>query len=389
MKLFHLSDLHLGKRVYEFSMIGDQRYILKQILDAAEREKPDAALIAGDVYDKTVPPAEAVELFDEFLVALAEKGIEVFVISGNHDSAERIAFGSRLMDRSGVHIAQAYDGQIQRRTLEDAYGPVNIYMLPFLRPADARRFFSESEIVTYNDALKTAVRALGPDKNERNVLLAHQFVTGASRSESEDISVGGIDNVDASVFDDFDYVALGHIHSPQSILRETLRYCGTPLKYSFSEAGQEKSVTVVEIGEKSGGGGAEPAGCVTVRALPLIPEHDLIEIRGSFEELTERSFYDGSGYDTCYLHITLTDEDEIPDAVGRLRLIYPLLMKLDYDNTRTRRHSVIDVDESTEERSPAELFEELFYKQNNREMSENQKNILDSLIEKIWGGEES
>ena len=416
MKLFHLSDLHLGKRVYEFSMIDDQKFILNQILDAAAREKPDAVLISGDIYDKSVPPAEAVELFDGFLTELAENNTDVFVISGNHDSAGRIAFGSRLMERSGVHIARAYDGQVQCCAMEDPLGPVRIYLLPFLRPADVRRFFPDDEIVTYNDALRTAVRAIAPDKNERNVLLAHQFVTGASRSESEDISVGGIDNVDVSVFDDFDYVALGHIHSPQNIRRGTLRYCGTPLKYSFSEAGQVKSITVVELGEKSGrrkasggaavcdeaadcsearersvngDGGVEQDGCVSVRTLPLVPEHDLIEIRGSFEELTERSYYQERGYDACYLHITLTDEDEIPDAVGRLRIIYPLLMKLDYDNARTRRSAVIDVDERTEDQLPGELFEELFTKQNNREMSQNQKKILDSLIEKIWDGDES
>ena len=284
MKLLHLSDLHLGKRVNEFSMLEDQKYILSEIIQIVEKEAPDAVLIAGDVYDKSVPPAEAVELFDDFLVRLSRLGTQVFVISGNHDSPERVAFGGRLMDPSGIHMSPVYSGQVQPVPLTDAFGTVNIYMLPFVKPIHVRRFFPEAETGTYTDALRTAVEQMSVDPAARNVLITHQFVTGAWRSESEDISVGGTDNVDASVFDAFDYVALGHIHGPQHVGRETMRYCGTPLKYSFSEAGHQKSVTAVELGEK---------GSVQVRAIPLTPRRDMREIRGTYLELTAKSYYDG------------------------------------------------------------------------------------------------
>ena len=228
MKLLHLSDLHLGKRVKDFSMLEDQQYILAEILRIAGEEAPDAVLIAGDVYDKSVPPAEAVELFDDFLVRLSRLNTQVFVISGNHDSPERVAFGGRLMDSSGIHLSPVYSGQVQPLSLTDPFGTVDFYMLPFLKPAHVRRFFPDSEISSYTDALRTAIGQMPVDPSRRNVLITHQFVTGAQRSDSEDISVGGTDNVDASVFDAFDYVALGHIHGPQHVGRETVRYCGTP-----------------------------------------------------------------------------------------------------------------------------------------------------------------
>ena len=234
MKLIHLSDLHLGKRVNEFSMLEDQQYILTEILHIIDEEQPDGVLIAGDVYDKTVPSAEAVALLDDFLVRLAKRDLQIFLISGNHDSPERMAFGGRLMEGSGVHLAPVYDGRVRPIPMTDAYGTVNFYLLPFVKPAHVRRCFPEREITTYTDALAAAIEAMGVDTNGRNVLLTHQFVTGAARCDSEELSVGGTDNVDVSVFDPFDYVALGHIHGPQRVGRDTVRYCGTPLKYSFS-----------------------------------------------------------------------------------------------------------------------------------------------------------
>ncbi len=282
MKLIHLSDLHLGKRVNEFSMLEDQRYILGEILKIIDQEQPQGVLIAGDVYDKSVPPTEAVALLDDFLAALAGRAVPVFLISGNHDSPERIAFGGRLMARSGVHLAPVYHGRVEPITLTDAHGPVNLYLLPFLKPTHVRRFFPEREISTYTDALATAIEAMEVDPTVRNVLVTHQFVTGAARCDSEEISVGGSDNVDVSVFDPFDYVALGHIHGPQQVGRKGVRYCGTPLKYSFSEASHKKSVTVVELEEK---------GNLTVRTVPLVPQRDLVELRGTYEELTFRGFY--------------------------------------------------------------------------------------------------
>ena len=374
MKLIHLSDLHLGKRVNEFSMLEDQQYILTEILQIIDREKPDGVMIAGDVYDKSVPSADAVALLDDFLVRLAKRDLQVFLISGNHDSPERMAFGGRLMAQSGVHLAPVYDGKVSPITLTDNYGPVNLYLLPFLKPAHVRRCFPEREILTYTDALAAAIEAMGVDPAQRNVLVTHQFVTGAARCDSEEISVGGTDNVDVSVFEPFDYVALGHIHGPQQVGRETVRYCGTPLKYSFSEAKHQKSVTVVELGEK---------GAVSVRTVPLTPMRDLAELRGTYEELTFRGFYQGTSYPRDYVHITLTDEEDIPDAVSKLRIIYPNLMKLDYDNKRTRAGIVLERAED-QQRSPLELLEEFYEKQNGQPMGEEQRAFAKNLMERIW-----
>ena len=383
MKLIHLSDLHLGKRVNEFSMLEDQAWILKSILNAIDGEQPDAVLIAGDIYDKSVPSAEAVELFDDFLVRLAGKRfrgrqLQVFVISGNHDSPERLAFGGRLMDASGVHLSPVYRGHVEPFTLTDEFGAVKLYMLPFVKPAHVRRFFPDAEIESYTDALRTAVEDMEIDRSARNVLMAHQFVTGAERSDSEDVSVGGLDNVDAAVFEGFDYVALGHIHGPQNIGSERIRYCGTPLKYSFSEAAHRKSVTVAELGEK---------GRLRVRTLPLTPKRDLIELRGSYEELMSRSFYENTGYRDDYVRITLTDEDDIPEAMARLRVVYRNLMKLGYDNARTRHAARIEGAADAEKRTPLEIFGELYEKQNGERPNERQEALLTKLIGAIWEGD--
>ena len=378
MKLIHLSDLHLGKRVNEFSMIDDQRHVLDQILRVIDAERPDAVLIAGDVYDKPVPTAEAVALLDWFLVELSGRQLQVFVISGNHDSAERMAFGGRLMEQSGVHLAPVYDGTVARWTLTDEHGPVHLYLLPFVKPVHVRRCFPEREIETYTDAVAAAVEAMDVDPAARNVLVTHQFVTGAARCESEEVSVGGADNVDASVFDGFDYVALGHLHGPQTVGRETVRYCGTPLKYSFSEAHHKKSVTVVELGEK---------GTVTVRTVPLTPRRDLAELRGAYEEVTRRDFYEGNGYQDSYVHITLTDEEDVPDALGKLRLIYPYLMKLDYDNQRTHATGVGDEGGDLQRKSPMELLEEFYAMQNGQPMGQEQRQFARQLMERIWEGD--
>ncbi len=380
MKLIHLSDLHLGKRVNEFSMLEDQQYILTEILQIIDREAPDAVLIAGDVYDKSVPSTEAVGLLDEFLVDLSRRELQVFVISGNHDSPERMAFGGRLMERSGVHLAPVYDGKVRPFALSDEYGLVKVYLLPFVKPSHVRRCFPDREIASYTDALSVAIEAMEVDEAERNVLVTHQFVTGAARCDSEEISVGGTDNVDAAVFAPFDYVALGHIHGPQQVGRETVRYCGTPLKYSFSEAGQQKSVTVVELGEK---------GSVAVRMVPLTPLRDLAELRGTYQELTFRGFYEGTSYQRDYVHITLTDEEDIPDAVSKLRIIYPNLMKLDYDNKRTQAGIVLEGAEDAQRRSPLELLEEFYEKQNGQPMGQEQRSFARAWMERIWEEDEA
>ncbi len=383
MKLIHLSDLHLGKRVNEFSMIDDQKYILDEILKIIDGEHPDGVILAGDIYDKPVPSAEAVQLFDRFLCDLAERELQVLAISGNHDSAERMAFGAKLMDASGIHMSPVYGGMTEPVILTDEHGPVYFWMLPFLKPAHVRRFYPDAEIESYTDAMKAAVDAMDVDCSHRNVLITHQFVAGAGRSESEELSVGGSDNVDGSVFEGFDYVALGHIHRPQNMESERIRYCGTPLKYSFSEAGHEKSVTVVELGEKSGEGAC---GDLQVHTIPLTPKHDLREIRGTYMELTSRDYYLGTRTDD-YLHITLTDEEDVPDAVGKLRIIYPNLMKLDYDNARTRASQSLTLADDVEHRSPLDLFGEFYQMQNNQEMSSQQCELMSQLIEKIWEGD--
>lgn len=379
MKLIHLSDIHLGKRVNEFSMLEDQAHILKKILAVVDEEKPDGVLIAGDVYDKSVPSTEAVQLFDDFLVRLAERKLPVFIISGNHDSPERLSFANRLIDAVGIHLAPVYNGVVEPITLSDEYGPVNVYMLPFIKPAHVRGFFPDTEITGYSDAVAAAIGCMNIDKTQRNVLITHQFVTGAQRSDSEELSVGGTDNIGAEVFCDFDYVALGHIHGPQNMDSGRIRYCGSPLKYSFSEAAQQKSVTVAELKEK---------GTLEIHTVPLIPRRDMVELKGSYQQLTLRKFYENTTYQEDYTHITLTDEEDIPDAVAKLRTVYHNLMKLDYDNTRTRHSAAISGAENVETRSPIDLFAEFYELQNGLPMSAEQTELVASLIEKIWEGEE-
>ncbi len=374
MKLIHLSDLHLGKRVNEFSMIEDQAYILKKILGIVRDEEPDGVLIAGDVYDKSIPSVEAVGLFDDFLRHLARQRVQVFIISGNHDSPERLAFGAELIQLSGIHIAPAYSGRVEPVSLKDDYGAVHIYMLPFIKPIHVRSVFPEEKVESYTDAVRGAISHMDIQESERNILVTHQFVTGAQRSESEDISVGGSDNVDVSVFDSFDYVALGHIHGPQSVGRESARYCGTPLKYSFSEANHHKSVTILELKEK---------GSLEIRTVELSPLRDMRELRGTYEELTNRKNYEGTRTDD-YIRITLTDEEDVVDAMGKLRVIYPNLMKLDYDNRRTRENRELTGGEAEESRTPLELIMDFYEQQNNQPMSGKQAALVSELMEKIW-----
>lgn len=374
MKFLHLADLHLGKRVNGFSMLEDQAHILRQILAILDDEQPDGVLIAGDVYDKSVPSVEAVGLLDGFLTELRARGVPVLLISGNHDSPERLAFGGRVMDSCGIHISPVYDGALAPVTLHDEFGPVHVWLLPFVKPAHVRRWFPDADIESYTDAVAEAVAHMDIDTAARNVLVTHQFVTGGTRSGSEELSVGGTDNVDSGVFAPFDYVALGHLHGAQHIGRETIRYAGSPLKYSFSEARQHKSVTVVTLGEK---------GDVQVRTVALTPLRELREIRGSYDELTARSFYEHTTYRSDYLHLILTDEQDVFDAMSRLRTIYPYLMTLDYDNARTRAAGGMSVPAETERRTPLELFEALYKRQNHQPMSEVQREYIAQLMEQI------
>lgn len=375
MKIIHLADLHIGKRVNEFSMIDDQKYILNQILEIINKEKPDAVIIAGDVYDKQVPSIEAVELLDSFISDISKRKTTTFIISGNHDSAERLAFGSSLMAMGKIYISPVYNGKISKYTLKDDFGSANFYLLPFVKPSHVKRFFPDEKIESYTDAIKVVIDNLKLDTSEINILIAHQFVTGASRTESEEISVGGLDNVEASVFEDFDYVALGHIHRPQKIGTERICYCGTPLKYSFSEVNDTKSVSIIEINSKED---------FNLRMIPLIPKRDMRKIRGTYEELTTKNSYENTNTDD-YIHVTLTDEFNVADAIQKLRVIYKNIMKLEYDNMRTRESRKINLDDMViENKNPLEIFSEFYKLQNNKEMNDEQKEIIKKIMEEVW-----
>lgn len=414
MKFLHISDLHIGKRINEFSMLEDQKYILDKILTIAEREQAEGVLLAGDIYDKTVPSAEAVQVFDRFLTGLAKRKIKVFAVSGNHDSPERIAFGAELMKGKGVYLSPVYDGRVAKVALEDTYGKLYVHLFPFVKPATVRHGLEVQQTLqrersngtepslqqersngaepslqrersngaepsklpeSYNEAVRAVVERMEVDADQRNILVAHQFVTGASRCESEETAVGGLDNVDADLFDAFDYVALGHIHSPQHVGRDTLRYCGTPLKYSFSEAEQEKSVTVVELREK---------GQVELRQIPLTPLRDMRRIRGTYMEVMDRNFYQGTNRED-YVQITLTDEEDVPDGLQRLRKVYPNLMRLVYDNARTRQSREVGAAEELERKSELELFSDFYVLQNNQTMSAKQTELVRQLIQESMG----
>lgn len=375
MKFMHLSDLHLGKRVNEFSMLEDQVYILNKIVNIIDLEKPAAIILAGDIYDKPIPPAEAVELFDDFLYKLSQRNLKVFIISGNHDSAERIAFGARLFDKTGIYMSPVYTGNINPIEISDDFGKINIYMLPFIKPAHVRKYFSDKEISSYTDAVSTVIENMHLDTGIRNILVTHQFVTGASRTESEDISVGGSDNVNAEVFRDFDYVALGHIHRSQSCGSEYIRYSGTPLKYSFSESKDTKSITVIDIMEK---------GNIKFDFIPLTPLRDMVEIKGTYEDLMLKSFYENTTYPNDYVHITLTNENDILDAITKLRVVYKNIMKLDYDNQRTRSSSEINLINDMESKSPLELFDIFYESRNGQPLNNEQREFMENIIEDIW-----
>ena len=373
MKIMHLSDLHLGKRLNGFPLLYDQKYILHEIVSVAEEENPDCIIIAGDVYDRSTPSADAVALFDEFLTILAEHDFPVMVISGNHDSPERIAYGNKMMQKSKIYLSPVYNGFVKPVVLNDDFGEVCFYLLPFVRPSSVRKFFPDVQIDSYTDAVRTAVNAMNIDKDKRNILVAHQFVTGAQRSESEEIYVGNLENVSADVFEDFDYTALGHIHRPQNIGSEKIRYCGTPLKYSFSEVDHEKSVTIVEIGEKN-----SP---LKIKTRSLHPLFDMKEVRGKFEDIMHIPATKD------YMRVILTDEEMIINAVESLRFRFDNLMSVSYDNSRTNAVPDFSVPAKISDSTPQDLFS-LFYRElNGKDMSDEQQNIVKDLINEIWGYE--
>lgn len=375
MKLLHLSDLHLGIRLCGYSMIEDQEYILNHILSLCERERPDAVLIAGDVYDRPLPPIEAISLFGKFLSALYRMNIETFVIGGNHDSTERLSFASDLIENTRIHIVPPYEGQLTAYTLRDVYGEVDVHLLPFSHLSELRRYFPDQKIGSMQDAYIAILASEPLSSDRRHVLVCHPFVAGGLPSESEEISVGGLDVVGASVFSGYDYVALGHLHTPQSI-GGNLRYCGTPLPYSFSECQDKKSVTIVTLGEK---------GNVKIEEHPLLPMRPLLDLRGSFSEICNADFA-ATVQSDAYLRITLTDEQDVPEALSRLRVHYPHICRLRYDNTRTQANAEISVPTAAREASPMLLFSELYQLQNNSTLTPKQTEVLAEAIAEIWGG---
>lgn len=397
MKLLHIADLHIGKRVNEFSMLEDQKYILQAILRLVDEVKPAGVLIAGDVYDKSVPAGEAVEVLDDFLTELTARQAPIFMVSGNHDSPERLDFGSRIMAKNGVHIVGTFDGSLKKTTLQDEYGPLHIFLLPFIKPAMVQPHFADLNIDSYEDAARVVIQAAGINSGERNILVAHQFITNGlirpERSDSETVAVGGLDNIDASVFEPFDYVALGHLHGPQSIGREPIRYAGSPLKYSFSEVRQQKSVTLIEFAQK---------GTIDIQTLSLTALRDMREIKGPLAELlhagasADTSLRDAAGTSVeeaiqgvCqdYIRAILTDEDEIFDAIGQLRQVYPNIMRLDFANSRSRQAADSQTAASGDvaRKSPLELFAEFYFKQNNCELNEEQRRIMEEILEQSGG----
>ncbi len=372
MKILHTADLHIGKSVNGFSMIEDQKHILNEILRIIAEERPSALVVAGDVYDKPLPSAEAVTLFDNFLSALT---VPAFIVSGNHDSSERLAFGGRLMSPAGIHISPVYSGKIEPVIIEAEGEKAAFWLVPFLKPAVVRRRLEREELSTYAEAMEAVLDTLDINGELINIGVLHQFFTGAEKSGSEEISVGGLDDIPRSLLSCFDYAALGHIHRPQRV-GENAAYSGSVLKYSFSEADGEKSVRLVDVSK----------GGVKYTEIPLAPLRDMRIIKGKYDSLLLRESYENTNT-ADYIRAVLTDEDEIPDAIGRMRAVYPNIMEIIYDNTRTRENRSAAVS-AREGQYPAEIFAELFELQNNREMTELQQKILSEEIERIWEGEE-
>lgn len=356
MRFLHLADLHIGKSLGEFHLIEDQKYILDQILGIARDCSADGVLIAGDVYDRPVPSEEAVKVFDHFIRSLADMGVQVFVISGNHDSDERLNFGSSLFEAKGVYICGKYNGSLYRREFEDEYGKIDVFLLPFVKASQVRHFFPDKKINSYEEAVRAILEETKMDPDRRNLLVAHQFVAGKERdpllagSESPGVKqVGLVERIGAGCFDGFDYVALGHIHSPQQVGREGIRYGGSPLKYSLSEAGSRKSVSVVTLEEK---------GSLDIRPVQLNPLRDLRHLKGTMRQLLDRAKPDASERDLIYA--TLTEEEPIDDVMGIFRQYYPNTVRIDYDNARTRELEQGEVPAAAEKQTFSELIGDFY-----------------------------
>lgn len=374
MKFIHLGDLHIGKRVNEFNMLEDQKFILEQVLSIIDEHKVEGALIAGDVYDKTVPTVEAVKVFDWFLTELYRRNLEVYMISGNHDSAERLAFGNRLLAEEGIYVSEAFDGEIRSVSSNASGGLVRVFMMPFIKPISVRKYFENEEIVSYDDAVKAVIDSIDLDKSKVNIILAHQFVAGAARSESEETAIGGVDSISVDNFKGFDYVALGHLHGPQKLGRDTVRYAGSPLKYSFSEVNHNKSVPIIEVSDN---------GELGVTLVALKPFRDMRVITGTYDQVMAFDFYKDTNVDD-YIKVVLTDEEPIHEVLSKLRSVYPNIMTLEFDNARTKKSMEVKAFEEVEQETPYNLISKFYEMRNNQEMSDKQAEICNKLIEEIW-----
>ena len=374
MKFAHLADLHIGKRLYEYSLVENQKDILNKIVELVKANCVDGVVISGDIYDKSVPPVDAVEIMDDFLSALSSLEIFIIIIGGNHDSVARLSFASKILEKNNVYISPVFNGNVEKIEMTDKFGRINFYLLPYIRPVNVRRAYEDFEGETFTEALKFVMDKINPDTSIRNVLVSHQFVTGAQKSDSEEIYVGGSENVAYTLFDDFDYVALGHLHMPQAVGRETVRYAGTPLKYSFSEISHKKSMTIVDIREK---------GKVEIEVIPLIPAQDLVELKGSLKELINESVV-ASVECNSFVKITLTDEVLKNDALDVLKQFYPYIVSIGYDNSMTRQNNVVQSRAVSEEQRPEEIVEELFVQQNNRQMNDVERGLTEKLVKKVW-----
>ena len=374
MKFAHLADLHIGKRLYEYSLVDNQKDILNKIVELVKTSGVDGVVISGDIYDKSVPPVDAVEIMDDFLSALSSLEIFIIIIGGNHDSVARLSFASKILEKNNVYISPVFDGNIEKIEMSDKFGRINFYLLPYIRPINVRRAYEDFVGETFTESLKFVMDKINPDTSIRNVLVSHQFVTGAQKSDSEEIYVGGSENVAYTLFDGFDYVALGHLHMPQNVGRETVRYAGTPLKYSFSEITHKKSMTIVNVKEK---------GNIEIEFIPLIPSQDLVELRGSLKELVSNSVV-ASVERSSFVKITLTDEVLKNDALDVLKQIYPYIVSIGYDNSMTRQNNVVQNRATFKEEHPEEIVEDLFLQQNNRQMNDIEKDLIEKLVKKVW-----
>lgn len=380
MKILHLADLHIGKIVLEQSMLEDQKYMLNQIVEKIKEKKIELVLISGDVYDRSVPPSDAVTCLSNFLkVLIKDLKLKVCMIAGNHDSKERLGFGSEIFADDGLFISANYNGSLDKVELEDEYGKINVYMLPYIKPVEIRGFFEEKEISTYHDAVKAVIEKEEINKKERNIILSHQFVTAGNeepeRSDSETLTLGGTENVDVSCYKDFDYVALGHIHGPQRIGRDTARYAGTMLKYSFSEVNQKKSLAVIEFKEKE---------CLDINLIPLKPIRDMRVIKGPIEELIKEENYKGTNRED-YIRAIITNEEPVYDAIGQIKKVYPNTLRLDIENSKMNSSIEKELSnlDSIKKKDEVELFNEFYNFQHNQNLNETQLDIVKEVVKEV------